>query len=211
MRLLLARHARTASNVAALLDTAPPGPDLDDYGVAQAVGLGERLAGERLDAVYSSDLLRAVQTAEAVAGRLGLPTRQLPGLREIGAGDDEMSADLARYVAVLRSWGTGDPAARIPGGESGLEFVARFDAAVREAVADGHSTALLVSHGAAIRSWSGYVMPPLRELMIRRGLPNTAVITAEGDPDAGWLLVGVDFPEADPDDGFTVVDGVVAD
>ncbi len=39
MRLLLARHARTASNVAALLDTAPPGPELDAYGHAQALRL----------------------------------------------------------------------------------------------------------------------------------------------------------------------------
>lgn len=211
VRLLLARHARTASNVAALLDTAPPGPELDDYGVAQAVRLAERLAGEQLRAVYSSDLVRAVQTAEAVAGRFGLVTRLLPGLREIGAGDDEMSADLRRYVAVLRMWGQGDPAARISGGESGLEFVARFDAAVRRAVTDGADTVLLVSHGAAIRAWAGYVMPQLRTDLGTRGLPNTTVITAEGDPDGGWQPVGIDYPETDPDDGFNIVSGVVGD
>lgn len=211
MRLLLARHARTASNVSGLLDTAPPGPDLDAYGVAQAARLAERLVVEQVSAVFSSDLLRAVQTAETVAASFGLGVQQLSGLREIGAGDDEMSADLRRYVAVLRSWGTGDPGARISGGESGLEFAARFDAAVRRAVADGHPTVLLVSHGAAIRAWAGYVMPQLRADLLSRGLPNTAVIAADGDPDAGWVPAGIDYPDTDPDDGFTVKPGVVAD
>ena len=207
MRLLLARHARTASNVAALLDTAPPGPALDDYGVAQAIRLADRLAGERLGGVYSSDLLRAVETADAVAGRFGVLTQRLSGLREIGAGDDEMSADLQRYVAVLRTWGAGDAAARIAGGESGTEFLARFDAAVRLLASDGHQTALVVSHGAAIRAWAGHVMPQVHQRLGARGMPNTTVISAIGDPDHGWVLGGIDYPVADPDDGFGLLPG----
>lgn len=202
MRLLLARHARTASNVAALLDTAPPGPELDEYGRAQALRLAERLAGQRLGGVYSSDLVRAVQTASPVAEAQGLTPMELPGLREIGGGHDEMSADLQRYLTVLRSWGQGDRAARIPGGESGDEFVARFSGAVRLIADAGHRTALIVSHGAAIRAWAGHVMPQVHAELGAKGLPNTTVIVADGDPDAGWALLGIDYPEHDPDDGF---------
>ena len=202
MRLLLARHARTASNVAALLDTAPPGPELDAYGHAQALRLAARLAGARLGGVYSSDLVRAVQTAAPVAAAGGLRPVTLPGLREIGGGHDEMSADLQRYLAVLRSWGQGDAAARIPGGESGDEFVARFGDAVRLVANAGHETALIVSHGAAIRTWAGHVMPQVHVELGASGLPNTTVIVADGDPNAGWRLLGIDYPEHDPDDGF---------
>ncbi|MFT3861812.1 histidine phosphatase family protein [Micropruina sp.] len=209
MRLLLARHGRTASNVAALLDTAPPGPGLDEFGRAQARRLVDRLAHHELDAVYSSHLTRAVQTAEPTAAARGLSPAVLPGLREIGAGDDERSADLRRYFAVLRSWGEGDATARIPGGESGVEFIARYTAAVRQIAESGHQVALLVSHGAAIRTWAGYVMPQLHAALGSFGIPNTTVIIADGDPDAGWTLAGIDYPDPDPDDGFGL-NGVVA-
>lgn len=205
VRLLLARHARTASNVAALLDTAPPGPELDLVGRAQAVALAERLAGQRIGAVYSSDLVRAVQTGVPAVRSFGVPHRELPELREIGAGEDEMSPDLQRYVTALRSWGEGEHRVRIPGGEDGTEFLERFGAGVRSIAEAGHETVLVISHGAAIRTWAGFVMPHVHVALGTRGLPNTTVIVADGDPDTGWTLRGIDFPAADPEDGFAVI------
>lgn len=161
MLLLLTRHGRTASNVAALLDTAPPGPDLDEVGRRQAETLVGRLARYPIQAVYSSDLVRAVQTAQPLATAHRLPVTQLPGLREISGGDDELSPDLRRYIEALRAWGSGEPSVRIPGGENGIEFLARYEAAVRRVADDGHETAVLVSHGAAIRTWTTAVMPPV--------------------------------------------------
>lgn len=204
MLLLLARHGRTASNVAALLDTAPPGPDLDEVGRQQAEGLVDRLAGYPIDAVYSSDLVRAVQTAQPLAAARELPLTQLAELREISGGDDELSPDLRRYIEALRAWGSGDPNVRIPGGETGTEFIARYDTAVRRVADEGHRTALLVSHGAAIRTWATAVMPQVHaEFEAARGIPNTTVIVAEGEPGGRWELQRIDFPEPDPDDGFT--------
>ncbi|MFT4216137.1 MAG: histidine phosphatase family protein [Micropruina sp.] len=205
MRLLLARHGRTASNVAALLDTAPPGPELDAIGHAQAAALARRVAGQRLGAVYTSDLIRAVQTAAPTVRSFGVPHRELPELREIGAGDDEMSAELQRYVRALRLWGEGDHGVRIPGGEDGAEFLERFGAGIRNIAEDGHDTVLVVSHGAAIRTWAGFVMPVVHLAFGSGGLPNTTVIVADGDPDSGWTLRGIDLPAPDPDDGFAVM------
>ena len=202
MRLLLTRHGRTASNVAALLDTAPPGPDLDLVGRAQAVALSGRVTGQRIGGVYSSDLVRAVQTAEPVAEAFGVTATVLPGLREIPGGHYEMTADVRDYVAVLRSWGEGDRAARVPGGESGEEFLHRFDSAIRRIAEDGVAGALVVSHGAAMRAWSSHARPEVHAVLGHRGMPNTTVIVADGDPDDGWRLLGIDFPEVDPDDGF---------
>ncbi|MFT4295120.1 MAG: histidine phosphatase family protein [Micropruina sp.] len=205
MRLLLARHGRTASNVAALLDTAPPGPDLDDLGRAQAEVLATRLAGHRVDAVYSSDLVRAVQTAAPAVRSFGVAHREIPGLREISAGDDEMSPDVLRYLTALRAWGEGDHSVRIPGGEDGVEFLARYGAAIRQIAEAGHETVLVVSHGAAIRTWAGFVMPVVHRHLGHGGMPNTTVIVADGDPDAGWTLRGIDFPASDPQDGFAAL------
>lgn len=205
MRLLLTRHGRTASNVAALLDTAPPGPELDPIGRVQAAALAERVAGQRVGAVYTSDLLRAVQTGLPAVRTFGVPHRELPQLREVGAGEDEMSPDLQRYLTALRSWGEGDHGVRIPGGEDGAEFLERFGAGIRRIAEGGHETALVVSHGGAIRTWAGFVMPEVHVALGARGLPNTTVIVVDGDPDSGWTLRGIDLPTPDPDDGFAVL------
>jgi probable phosphoglycerate mutase len=194
VRLLLARHARTPSNAAALLDTAAPGPDLDDVGLIEAAALAERLAGHSIDAVYVSDLVRAVQTAEPFVRSLGVTHQVMPGLAEVSGGDDEMTAELTRFDTALRSWGEGDPSVRIPGGESGQEFFDRFDGAIAAIADAGHATVLVISHGAAIRAWAGHVMPQVHTLLGTRALPNTAVIVADGDPESGWNLVGIEFP-----------------
>ena len=61
-------------------------PPLNEAGREQARALGERLAGERLDAVYTSPLQRASETAAIVAARLGLEPEPLDGLREVDVG-----------------------------------------------------------------------------------------------------------------------------
>lgn len=196
MRLHLVRHGRTPSNVARLLDTAVPGADLDSAGRAQAEQLVERLEGVALDAVYASDIVRAQQTAQPLARARGLDVRVLPGLREIQAGEDEMSPDWRRYVGALRGWGEGDPTASVPGGEDAAAFFARFDAAVDEIVAAGHGDALLVSHGAALRMWIAARVGGIdvAEVVARR-LGNATVVTVERTDDGGWRHVEWDEVE----------------
>ncbi len=187
MRLLLIRHGQTQSNVDHLLDTAYPGAPLNEHGHQQAKRLVESLAAEPIGAVAASPLTRAQQTAQPLATALGLPIHTLDGLKEIQAGVEEMSTDWATYIDVLYSWGTGSPEAKLPEGESGNEFVARFDTAVTELEALGHDTVAAVSHGAAIRTWSGYrssnVTPP-----ILNPLDNTDVVLIVGSTQQGWRL-----------------------
>jgi len=192
MLLHLVRHGRTASNVAGLLDTAHPGAPLDRVGRAQAAALVGRLDGVRVDAVYSSDIVRAVQTGTPLAQVRELLLTTLPGLREIPAGDLEMLDDWRPYIDVLRAWGEGEPGRRRPGGEDAFAFFDRFDAAVAAIMAGGHGHALLVSHGAALRTWlSGRVagLTPLE--VAHRHLGNTAIVTIVGEPD-DWRLVSWD-------------------
>ena len=86
--LLLVRHGETDWNAEGRLQGHTDTP-LNDYGRRQAAALGEDLAGDGIDAVYSSDLARARETAEIVAGRLGLPVVLEPGLREKNWGSWE--------------------------------------------------------------------------------------------------------------------------
>ena len=84
-RVLLIRHGETDWNRQARLQGHADIP-LNAHGQAQVRRLGEALRGEPLDAVYSSDLQRALATAQAIAEATGAPLRQEPALRERGFG-----------------------------------------------------------------------------------------------------------------------------
>ncbi|MCW2738177.1 histidine phosphatase family protein [Nocardioides sp.] len=193
MRLLLMRHGQTHANVSGELDTAHPGVDLTDLGRAQAVAASKALDGEALDAIYVSSRVRTHQTAAPTAEDRGLSLTVLDGLEEISAGDFEMRNDhdaVAGYIGSVATWLEGDLTHRMPGAETGEEFLARFDAAVRRIVDAGHDTALVVSHGAALRTWVSTRMEPHPDAPpATQPLHNTALLVLEGDFDAGWRMV----------------------
>lgn len=189
MRLILVRHGQTSANVAVLLDTAHPGADLTDLGRAQAAVLADTLDGVPIDAVYASTLARAQQTAAPLAAARGLPVDVRDGLREISAGDLEMLGDpdsVDRYLDTSLAWVGGDLGAALPGGETGEEAFARFDAVVAEAAESGADSVVMVSHGTIIRSWAAHRSGISADVAARSRLENTEVVVLEGDPAGGW-------------------------
>jgi broad specificity phosphatase PhoE len=199
MRLLLVRHGQTHSNIGHALDTAYPGAELTDLGRRQAERLAASLAGERLDVVAASTLLRAQQTAGPLAEARDLTVLTLEGLREIGAGDLEMNRDqdsIDTYRRVVVSWATGDLDVEMPGGASGHEFLRHFDEAIEaiESIADAlsavdTSTAVAVSHGAAIRTWIALRCEGVDVAdTASRNLVNTGMLIVDGSTRAGWRL-----------------------
>jgi phosphoserine phosphatase len=84
--ILLARHGETDWNREHRWQ-GHADPPLNDRGREQAAELARRLAGVRLDAVYSSDLARARETAAIVATAMGLAVVVDPALREIDVGE----------------------------------------------------------------------------------------------------------------------------
>jgi probable phosphoglycerate mutase len=186
------RHGQTHANVSGQLDTAHPGLDLTALGQRQATAAAQALGGRVIEGIYVSSRVRTHQTAAPTAhARLHSPT-ELEGLEEIQAGNFEMLNDsdsIHGYIGTVSSWITGDLGLRMPGGETGHQFLERYDAAVARIAEAGHESAMLVSHGAAIRTWTaarmhaGSVIPnPTAPLH------NTALIVLEGDPSSGWRL-----------------------
>lgn len=84
-RLVLVRHGQTDWNARGLLQGNADVP-LDAIGRAQAQALAQAILGKTVDAVYSSPLARAYETALAVAGLRGLGVGTRAELREIGVG-----------------------------------------------------------------------------------------------------------------------------
>jgi broad specificity phosphatase PhoE len=136
--LLLTRHGETDWN----RDRRWQGhanPPLNDLGRAQARELAEALHGERLEAIYASDLRRAYETAEIVGARLGLPVTSDPDLREIDVGS---WSGLTREQLDGREWD----------GETQERHAERVLRAVRR-IAEQHpdGRVLVVTHGGSMR------------------------------------------------------------
>ncbi|MBP7634668.1 histidine phosphatase family protein [Candidatus Ozemobacteraceae bacterium] len=114
------RHGETAWNLENRMQGHQDSP-LTEKGLMQAEALAERLSGENLDALYSSDLGRAWRTAVPIAARTGLELIAAPGWRERNLGifeGIEISALPATYPADWAAFMTWDPSFRMTGGES---------------------------------------------------------------------------------------------
>ena len=187
--IVVARHAEAAFVEDWFSDE---GGSLTPEGRGQANTLAESLAGRRVAAVYSSDVSRAVQTAEIVAARLGVAVTACKSLREVCIGALIGQAfDLGEIDAVTDQWYAGSLDARFEGegGESGAEVVKRHRAQFEE-IADLHrgETVLVVGHQTAL----GILMPGLAlglSLAWARDneLANTETVELDRDAD-GWVL-----------------------
>ena len=196
-RIIAVRHGETDWNVATRiqgqLDIA-----LNDKGRWQAQRVAQALADDALDAVYSSDLLRAYATAQAIAAAQAGPTplavQPHTGLRERGFGKFEghtYAAIEAQWPEESRLWRIRDPHFAPDGGESPLQVMARVGQAVNDIAArhPGQQIAL-VAHGG--------VMDMLYRLATQQSvsaprtweLGNTAINRLLWTPDAltlvGW-------------------------
>jgi 2,3-bisphosphoglycerate-dependent phosphoglycerate mutase len=154
--LLLARHGQSDWNAAHRWQGFADRP-LTQRGRAQADELAARLAEIPLDAVYSSDLQRALDTAAAVARGHRLEPIKVPELREVDVGSWEgLTREEAetRFPDKFRRWQNGGTGWE--DGESYGEMSDRVLAAVSE-IAERHLNArvLIVAHGGPIRAIHG--------------------------------------------------------
>jgi probable phosphoglycerate mutase len=141
-QILFIRHGETAWNRIKRIQGHIDVP-LAETGLAQARRLAERLAreareGARIEAIYSSDLLRAQQTAQPAADALGLPLVLSQGLRErsYGAFQGHDSVEIeARFPDAYAAWQTRDPGFEPEGGESQRAFYHRVLHAIEPIVA----------------------------------------------------------------------------
>jgi glucosyl-3-phosphoglycerate phosphatase len=154
-RIILLRHGQTDYNVTGRMQGHLDSM-LTAVGHEQAAEAAPVLAALAPDLVISSDLRRAVDTAEAVGAACGLPVKFDARLRETHLGRwqgrtvAEIDRDEPGAIAAWRS----DPAWAPPGGESRVDVVARSRPVVDELdaeLADSEAmTVLLVAHGGLI-------------------------------------------------------------
>jgi probable phosphoglycerate mutase len=200
VEILLIRHGETAWNAEKRLQ-GHLDIGLNDAGLRQAQALGLALRDEPLDAIYSSDLQRALQTAQAIAAPRGMDVGIDAGLRErcFGAFEGLLYADLAkRHPEAFRAWKARELDARYPEGvhraETLREFSQRSLAAIgRIAGAGGQRKIALVTHGGvlecAYRAATGTSLELARDFDILNASVNRLSWTPEGMRVLGWADV----------------------
>jgi 2,3-bisphosphoglycerate-dependent phosphoglycerate mutase len=164
VELLLVRHGVTAHNLDRIFMGWDPVP-LAAEGRAQIAKLAERLAGERVDRILASDVARAKESAEIIAGHLRLPVAFHEELREVHVGD---AKGVGYEDAALRWPGILDADGEVPfpGGESFAALADRAAAFLRSrVVSERDERVVVVTHGGVVRGVAARLLgKPLREV-----------------------------------------------
>jgi probable phosphoglycerate mutase len=176
--ILLLRHGETLWNIQGRIQGHHDSP-LSAEGAAQAEALARRLAAERPDALYTSDLGRARQTMEPIARATGIVPRADPQLRErcYGAFEGKTWPEIERdFPQEYAQHLSGSPEVRTQGGESMLEFQKRAVAALtRIAENSADDKVVIVAHGGVLGMLYRHIMGIPLEAPRHYAMPNASV------------------------------------
>ncbi len=176
--IIIIRHGETEWNKTGRFQGHSDVP-LSAEGRAQAAALGKNLVVDHVDAIYASDLTRAMETAAPLAQRFGLEVISDPLLRELNFGSWEgrnFNDVNAENPDAMKTFYNDPERVNIPDSEPFPEFQRRVARRVREIVAQERGKRIvIVSHGASIRIlFADILSMPIRSIWHVSQL-NTAV------------------------------------
>ncbi len=151
--------------------------ELSETGRLQAEKLAETLKNERVDAIYSSPLKRALATAQTIASYHKIPVQIEPDFREIEAGELEglSLADLSTsFSQFILHWREGNGQEKLPGGESVADLAERVWHAIQRVKAKyDNGTVIVVTHFfcvvVAICKALGWPLTTLERIRVQTG------------------------------------------
>jgi broad specificity phosphatase PhoE len=148
-RIYLVRHGEDVANVAAIFSCRHIDEPLTNRGVLQAKQTAAHLEDKQIDAVYSSPLLRAQQTAKFIASEIGCQVITLNELSEIDVGQLEGQPitveSWAHYNSIIAAWIGGKENHAFPSGEDHYAVQARVRGALQQMTL-GSATLVVVGH-----------------------------------------------------------------
>jgi len=159
-RLILVRHGQTEWNRLGRYQ-GQSDIELNETGLKQTQQAAERLATEKINAIYCSDLMRARQTAEIIASKHNMAgaIHESPLLREMNFGDyegltfDQMDPKFQLIFSADPSWRSSGPNVRAPNGESIADLAARVKQFIQQ-ILEHHrqeETILIAAHGGPLQ------------------------------------------------------------
>lgn len=171
MELLLIRHARPTREES---NDGPADPGLSPVGLRQAEALADWLGGDRIDALYSSPMRRASETAAPLAERLGLKITTEPDIAEY-------DASAASYIPIEELKAAGDPRwMQLPDDIPGFQQRV-VDAVERIVAAHGSGTVALVCHGGVLNVYLSWVLKAEQALFFLPHYTSVSRVLASSD------------------------------
>lgn len=187
--LYFVRHGETDYNRYRVMQGRRINSSLNELGRRQAEALAQRFADESLDAIYTSSLRRAIETADALSKHHPeVPRYRLSGLDEMSWGVYEGEPWSDRLQSMLETmyarWNAGDYDFRVEEGESIYEVQRRARGAV-DRILEAHTgeTVLVVSHGRLLRVLLATLLEVGLERMDEFKHANTCVNILNYSPD----------------------------
>lgn len=180
--IILVRHGQSAANLAHRFAGHSHFP-LTELGVAQALKTAEYITGKyRIDKLYSSDLLRAFNTACPISEKLGMcPIITDTGLRELHAGKweghewEELFRLFPEQTAV---WQKKIDECRIDGGETVAEMAERSRRAILKIAEENNGkTVAITSHATVVRSFETFARFGTLDRMMEVDWPTNASVS----------------------------------
>jgi ribonuclease H / adenosylcobalamin/alpha-ribazole phosphatase len=162
-----------------------PGVGMTEKGRAEVAAVAERLAKEKIAAIYASPLQRTRETAEILADRLGLPIAFRDDLLELDFGEwTGATFDSIRAHPKWHAWNTQRSLARIPGGETMRAVQHRSVDAMAE-LTERHPDQVLVlcTHGDVIRAMLVFALGMPLDFYNRIEVAQGSLSTIQIEPD----------------------------
>jgi len=205
LQIWFVRHAQSELNDDSYSHTAPDSGmsyPLTEHGIAQANAVADQLVGRTVLEIYTSTRLRAIQTADAIAFRQGLPLKLAPEAVEIDLDSASAATDMkSAYTDLTRRWiDDKDIEARNGDGESLLDLQRRFLPFVREVMnrhADDSGTIVIVSHSATLALMIPMLasnVPP--KFALTHTPPNGSIVKTELRDGRLYCIDWADIPAA---------------
>ncbi|MGN6758870.1 MAG: histidine phosphatase family protein [Thermomicrobiales bacterium] len=161
----LVRHGENPANILREFSYRTVDYSLTPRGVEQARQAAAFFRAQPIDAIYSSPLKRARETAAEIAAALDLPITVLEELREINIGDLEGQSTDENWVlhdAIVADWERGNVERTFPGGENFTMLAARAAASLRAMIAGRSGQRIaVVAHGGIMRAIARGLCPPI--------------------------------------------------
>jgi 2,3-bisphosphoglycerate-dependent phosphoglycerate mutase len=193
MILYLIRHGESVFNAEGRIQGHSPVP-LSELGRRQGQAVADALAGQPIDALYSSLLPRAYQTAEILSARLNLPIRSDDRLKEVNVGifQGQVRRELDRkFPEEMARWVSEDLDYALPQGESRRELIARGREVIQEIARQEHRHVAIVSHGRLLMM----TLKSLLEMPLKQppfSLQNGSITTVEYHSTGRFEVVALD-------------------
>lgn len=193
------RHGETINNVAKRnvpstynYEKNCPDPSLNETGIVQANLLGKRLQCCNINVIYSSDLLRTLQTTEIINEYLNKKVILRSDLREIDMGElhlrtfEELKDEFPYFYNNFNKHNVDMP---YPNGESGSDVKKRVTKIIKEIVNLNMESTLVVTHGGVIRVLLSVFLGLPLENRFKFELNNCGITAVQYDAIKGYFKV----------------------